>query len=161
MSPLTAYDTAIAHSGSANSSSPAVNVVQGLNVLVVDDDPLTRTLMTRILTRIGCKVTTAENGEAAIDLILGCKGWAGVTPNSNDSSTKQSGPILEQPRRNPGDLSALGPVPQDMKYAIVFLDNQMPIMSGLKAVERLRQLGREDFVVGVTGNALLTGMSPF
>ncbi|KAH6915774.1 hypothetical protein BKA70DRAFT_469829 [Coprinopsis sp. MPI-PUGE-AT-0042] len=161
MSPLTAYDTAIAHSGSASSSSPAVNVVQGLNVLVVDDDPLTRTLMTRILTRIGCKVTTAENGEAAIDLILGSKGWAGVTPNSSDSSSKQSGPILEQPRRNPEDLSALGPVPQDMKYAIVFLDNQMPVMSGLKAVERLRQLGRDDFVVGVTGNALLTGMFPF
>ena len=42
----------------------------GMKVLVVDDDPLTRKLMSRMLTRLGCKVTTAENGEIALDLIL-------------------------------------------------------------------------------------------
>jgi CheY-like chemotaxis protein len=37
------------------------------------------------------------------------------------------------------------------------VDNQMPKLSGVKLVERLRELrGRKDFVVGVTGNALLT-----
>ena len=41
-----------------------------MRVLVVDDDPLTRKLMSRMLARLGCKVTTAENGEIALDLIL-------------------------------------------------------------------------------------------
>lgn len=42
-----------------------------LKVLVVDDDPLTRTLMTRMLTRLGCEVETAENGQLALDILLG------------------------------------------------------------------------------------------
>lgn len=47
------------------------------------------------------------------------------------------------------------------KYAIVFLDNQMPVLSGLKAVEKLRGLGRRDFIVGVTGNALLSDQQDY
>lgn len=38
--------------------------------LVVDDDPLTRNLMSRMLQRLGHGVTTAEHGKAALELIL-------------------------------------------------------------------------------------------
>lgn len=48
-----------------------MSIPPGLDVLVVDDDPLTRMLMTRLLTRLGCKVATAENGELALEMILG------------------------------------------------------------------------------------------
>jgi osomolarity two-component system, sensor histidine kinase SLN1 len=34
-------------------------------------------------------------------------------------------------------------------------------MSGLEAVSRLRDLGRSDFVVGVTGNALLSDQEEY
>jgi CheY-like chemotaxis protein len=37
----------------------------------------------------------------------------------------------------------------------------MPICSGLEAVSRLRRAGRKDFVVGVTGNALLTDQEEY
>ncbi|TFK29581.1 hypothetical protein FA15DRAFT_663722 [Coprinopsis marcescibilis] len=157
ISPLTQFDNCFNH-GSPASSSPMVNVVSNLPVLVVDDDPLTRTLMTRVLTRLGCQVTTAENGEVAVDLILGGRGWAALTPSSE--SGKQSGPILERrlgdEKERERDTRSIGSLPDETKFAVVFLDNQMPVMSGLRAVERLRQLGRKDFVVGVTGNALLT-----
>jgi CheY-like chemotaxis protein len=83
-------------------------------VLVVDDDAMTRTMMSRLLTRLGCNVTTAENGEIALEMVLG-----------------------------------------GGRFAVVFLDNQMPVMSGLSMVTKLREAGRKDFVVGVTGNALL------
>jgi osomolarity two-component system sensor histidine kinase SLN1 len=86
-------------------------------VLVVDDDSLTRTLMKRMLTRMGCNVSTAENGKIAVDMLLG----------STDASDAQ-------------------------EFSVVFMDNQMPIMSGLHAISKLRQTGRRDFVVGVTGN---------
>jgi len=99
------------------------NTVQpGLQVLVVDDDALTRTMMTRLLTRLGCKVSTAENGEIALEMVLSC--YSG-------------------------------------RFAVVFLDNQMPIMSGLSMVAKLRKAGRKDFVVGVTGNALLSDQEEY
>lgn len=41
-----------------------------LQVLVVDDDNLTRVLMQRLLTRLGCNVTAAENGELALSIIM-------------------------------------------------------------------------------------------
>lgn len=106
-------------------------------MLVVDDDPLTRMLMKRLLTRLGCSVSTAENGEIALEMILGPGNYC--TPSTDNSG--QTGPILEQA------ISAT----EENKYHIVFLDNQMPVLSGLKTVEKLRGLGRGDFVVGVTG----------
>jgi osomolarity two-component system sensor histidine kinase SLN1 len=94
-----------------------------LEVLVVDDDPLTRTLMKRLLSRLGCSVSTADNGEAAIQL------------------------VLARPAKDP--------------YAVVFLDNQMPVMTGVEAVASLREAGRHDFMVGVTGNALLSDQAEY
>ncbi|KZT58102.1 hypothetical protein CALCODRAFT_468890 [Calocera cornea HHB12733] len=52
--------------------SPAVpEGTDPLRILVVDDDPLTRTLMTRMLNRLGCVVETAEDGQEALDILLG------------------------------------------------------------------------------------------
>ncbi|KDQ26662.1 hypothetical protein PLEOSDRAFT_1084474 [Pleurotus ostreatus PC15] len=79
----------------------------------------------------GCTVETAENGEAALAMILRSQ-YSGDAPE------------------NPEDETSNGP------YDVVFMDNQMPVMSGLTAVAKLRALSRHDFIVGVTGNALLT-----
>lgn len=45
-----------------------------LRVLIVDDDTLTRKLMSRMMERLGCVCTTAENGSVALDLLLGQEG---------------------------------------------------------------------------------------
>jgi osomolarity two-component system, sensor histidine kinase SLN1 len=37
----------------------------------------------------------------------------------------------------------------------------MPVMSGLQMITRLRAAGRRDFVVGVTGNALLSDQEEY
>jgi osomolarity two-component system sensor histidine kinase SLN1 len=107
---------------------PTASQEKAMHVLVVDDDPLTRMLMKRMLTRLGCRVTVAENGEHALEHLLGKPG-------------------LEPPAVD--------------KFAVVFLDNQMPVMSGLEAVSALREAGRSDFVVGVTGNALLSDQEEY
>lgn len=120
----------------STSTGSSAQFESGIRVLVVDDDPLTRKLMSRMLTRLGCKVTTAENGEIALDLIFNPA--ARPTPSSED--TGSSGLV-------PGESSAIG----DERYGVVFLDNQMPVMSGIEAVTKLRRHGRKDFVVGVTG----------
>lgn len=125
--------------GSGISGSTVVEKPNVLNVLIVDDDPLTRKLMSRMLTRLGCVCDTAENGLLALEMLLGP--MAG-TPSSGDppASTRSESPAV-----NPPVVS---------KYAVVFLDNQMPLCSGIEVVRQLRSLGRQDFIVGVTGNAL-------
>ncbi|KII85995.1 hypothetical protein PLICRDRAFT_667467 [Plicaturopsis crispa FD-325 SS-3] len=106
-----------------------------MNVLVVDDDVTTRMLMARLLSRLGCTVAVAENGQVALDMILEGTGLpSSATPNEQEQGAA---------------------VPCPEKYAVIFLDNQMPVLSGLKTVARLRKLCRRDFVVGVTGNALI------
>ncbi|KAJ7580197.1 hypothetical protein C8J56DRAFT_962513 [Mycena floridula] len=107
-----------------------------VEALVVDDDPLTRLMMKRLLERLGCRVTTAENGEIALGILLGPT----PTPASDISE-----PILDQ--------SESDCIP---RFSIVFLDNHMPVLSGLQTVTKLRSLGRTEFVVGVTANALIT-----
>ncbi|KAF5351378.1 hypothetical protein D9758_008035 [Tetrapyrgos nigripes] len=111
--------------------------VDQIRVLVVDDDKLTRTLMQRLMERLGCLVTTAENGEIALKILLEDQTTAPVDGDHEIDPLKQG------------------------KFSIVFLDNQMPVLSGLKVVEKLRELGRHDFVVGVTGNALLSDQKEY
>ncbi|KAJ6488090.1 hypothetical protein DFH09DRAFT_1209930 [Mycena vulgaris] len=135
-SPLAMFDANFQGIPSSNSNSSLV-FESGMSVLVVDDDMVTRKLMQRMLVRLGCIVETAENGQAAL-MALG----AMATPASEGSSNL--GPILERP-----DAS------NDEKYDVIFLDNQMPLLSGINAVAKLREWGRKDFVCGVTGNALL------
>lgn len=129
-------------SQAGNGVPPSPGFEHGIKVLVVDDDPLTRRLMSRMLTRLGCKVSTAENGEIALEMILGM--GARVTPSSEETgSTGLSAEGSVTGRNSTG--------PEEYKYAAIFLDNQMPTMSGLETVAKLRELGRTDFVVGVTG----------
>ncbi|KAK1232367.1 hypothetical protein PQX77_004489 [Marasmius sp. AFHP31] len=126
--------------------TPSV-LFEALNVLVVDDDPMTRTLMKRLLERLGCNVTTAENGAIALKLLLSQdESTPGVETDDWDGVSERR--ISDSLSRN--------------QFACIFLDNQMPVMSGLKVVEELRKVrGRRDFVVGVTGNALITDQKEY
>ncbi|ORX38326.1 hypothetical protein BD324DRAFT_649702 [Kockovaella imperatae] len=93
---------------------------EALDVLVVDDDKLTRMMMARMLKRLGHRVETAENGQIALDKITNAFNMV------------------------------LGSPPVD----VVFLDNQMPMMTGVEVARQVRNLGSPLFIVGCTGNAL-------
>lgn len=117
-----------------------------MTVLVVDDDCLARALMSRTLSRLGCNVSTAENGEIALEMIAGRTSVGQRDPNAE--------PNVDSPMEVDGNGAASNE-PFTYHYDVIFLDNQMPILSGLGVVTKLRGMGRRDFVVGVTGNALL------
>ena len=118
----------------------------GLPVLVVDDDKVTRMLFQRMLGRLKCSVTTAVNGYEALQLITGDQNVS-QTPAEEDHEYPFS--------YGDGHASAMEKEvveeKKESKFAIVFLDNQMPVMSGVEMVRKLRKLGRKDLVVGVTG----------
>lgn len=138
--------------GPGLASGSTVSFTPGLRVLVVDDERITRGVMSRMLSRLGCEVAVAENGEIALELLQAI--W---TPPAADTSP----PGVDMTPSTDGDPPSLEQEkyegPSEGRFAVVFLDNQMPVLSGLDAVRRLREMGRHDFVVGVTGNAQLSG----
>lgn len=96
------------------------------SILVADDDPLTRRLMTRMLTRLGHQVVVAEDGLQAITLLRDA--W------------KEK---------------------KECKFDAVLLDNQMPNMTGVECVREMRRIGLRTYVLGITGNALLSDQNEF
>ncbi|PPQ64353.1 hypothetical protein CVT24_008422 [Panaeolus cyanescens] len=156
---LTNFDSSFALGGTPRAS--VIGFIEpNLPVLVVDDDPLTRMLMKRTLSRLGCKVWCAENGEVALEMILGQRPWTTEQNNTPSSDvSRNSKPILEQQSVQSSDPGT--PNVEGKRFGVVFLDNQMPIMSGLAVVSRLRELKRSDFIVGVTGNALLSDQAEY
>ncbi|GAA5881270.1 hypothetical protein JCM3774_002872 [Rhodotorula dairenensis] len=145
-----------------------------LKVLIVDDDLLTRRLMSRMMSRLGCEVETAENGKIALDLILrppppdateySDLGLGVLTEESEstssgshldrdvDAAERGAATIVHPPskacQKSPAGIDAFH------HYDVVFLDNQMPVCTGVEVVTKLRSLGRDDLVIGVTANAL-------
>ena len=131
------------------SRTTPMEITPGLQVLVVDDDRMTRLLMTRMLERLRCVVTTAENGKQALQILLG------VEQNSDTPAEEQEPSFHTDGREIPQDSTSVDTMSKEGKFAITFLDNQMPVMSGVEMVRKLRMFGRGDLIVGVTGNALL------
>ena len=131
---------------------PQIDVTPGLQVLVVDDDKMTRMLFQRMLGRLKCSVTTAVNGYEALQLITGDQNVS-QTPAGEEhehlfSDGEDHAVIIEKEREKEMEE-------KESKFAIVFLDNQMPVMSGVEMMRKLRKLGRKDLVVGVTGESSL------
>ncbi|KZO92222.1 hypothetical protein CALVIDRAFT_487979, partial [Calocera viscosa TUFC12733] len=117
-----------------------------LPVLVVDDDHLTRRLMARMLTRLGCIADVAEDGAIALNMLLGQNPAA----RALRADPFYAGAAIPPPPPESEDEEKI----DEHKYGVVFLDNQMPFYSGVQVVYKLRELGKHTFVVGVTGNAL-------
>ncbi|KDQ58477.1 hypothetical protein JAAARDRAFT_57408 [Jaapia argillacea MUCL 33604] len=70
-------------SAKGEASTDLIQTDDALRILVVDDDPLTRTLMTRMLAKLGCVVETADDGRQCLDILLKPP-LDGVPPRSFD-----------------------------------------------------------------------------
>ncbi|TRM57898.1 hypothetical protein BD626DRAFT_411259 [Schizophyllum amplum] len=136
----------------------------GLPVLVVEDDDVTRAVMVRTLQRLGCEVSTAYDGMNALEVLgiplpVGTPGSEGsgtpswTIPGSDAAMEAAAGGALGQ-QAEEGDADE-GP------FALVLLDNQMPRLFGTKVAKCLRQARRRDFVVGLTGNAMVQDQKEF
>ncbi|KAH8833161.1 hypothetical protein DL96DRAFT_1458885 [Flagelloscypha sp. PMI_526] len=115
-----------------------------LPVLIVEDDPTNQRTLKRMLTKqFGCRVTTADNGLLGLQTILG------------HANRKPREPTFPRPIHNASPSTGTSTSSKPPEFALVLLDNQMPIKSGVDMVRELKEdWGRKDiFVVGCTGNA--------
>ena len=104
--------------------------LEPMSMLVVDDAPLNRKLLIRLLESNGHTCGQAENGQVLIDTIK----------ESLASSTS------ELDEKQEGDES--------VQYDCILVDYEMPVMNGPTACRAIREMGYTGFVVGVTGNLL-------
>ena len=95
-------------------------------ILIVDDSPMNRKMMKRILEIRFDSLAEAENGQQALDMVRAS---------------------LEQG--------------EDARYDVITMDYQMPVMDGVTATRRIRQLGYTGQIIGVTGNALAEDVNTF
>lgn len=92
--------------------SEAADAVSGMRVMVVEDNPVNMLYITRLLSKLGCSVLQAENGQEAVTAYV------------------ESGAEL------------------------IFMDIQMPIMSGIEATVQIRQYEQSQQAVPVPVYAL-------
>lgn len=100
--------------------------LEPMHILVVDDAPLNRKLLIRLLESNGHSCEQAENGQALINTV-------------EDSIEKSA---------------ALNESEKSVQFDCVLVDYEMPVMNGPDACRAIREMGYTGFVVGVTGNLL-------
>ncbi|KAF8825455.1 hypothetical protein HHX47_DHR6000052 [Lentinula edodes] len=86
---------------------------------------------------------------------------SGLPSSKSGTLTLDQGPGIISRAISQGSDQSQSTVPDLPRFAVVFLDNSMPVLSGQRTVEILRRLRRRDFVVGLTGNALLTDQDEY
>jgi len=99
-----------------------------LRILVVDDSDTNRKFLTRILQNHGHTCDQARNGSEAVEIILESM----VDNRDLDDGTNHD----------------------ENHYDAVLLDYEMPVMNGPTAAKKMRVLGSDAFIVGITGNLL-------
>ncbi|KAI8822660.1 uncharacterized protein EV422DRAFT_566334 [Fimicolochytrium jonesii] len=110
---------------SLTSSSASSTAKPKASVLIVDDDKITRLLMSRLITRLGHSVEIAEDGAIAFAK-------------------------CDERKRAGGEM-----------YDLVLLDNQMPVMTGVECIKKLREHDISVWACGVTGNAMIEDQNEF
>jgi len=90
---------------------------QCYRILVVDDAPMNRKLLTRLLLKRGHEVGMAENGLEACNKVVAAMN-------------------------------------EGKRYDTILMDFQMPVMDGPTATQKIRSVGCDSFIVGITGNVL-------
>ncbi|KAF2223317.1 hypothetical protein BDZ85DRAFT_281255 [Elsinoe ampelina] len=115
-------------SGAALPARPSYD----LGVLIVEDNVVNQQVLERQLRKLGCRVTTANHGQEALDAL--------------QTSTWWKGPAIS------GDTDSYA-------FSVILCDLEMPVMDGKTCVKRIRQWQRDGSlhsdipILAVTGNA--------
>jgi len=113
-------------SGSAQTSFS--NEIVQIHVLVAEDNPTNQKVLKRQLTNKGYIVWTADNGQEAVDFLRQTRYWSAPSSTSSVPSSPSTA--------------------QEKALHVILMDTEMPIMDGLTAARRIRQMQRDGLLKG-------------
>lgn len=112
-----------------NGASPdGLAIVQGLNVLVVEDNLVNQRVLAKQLRNLNMTVSVANHGGEALEYLLTTKFCSPSyhSPSNSGSSTNEDAKQLD----------------------LILMDWEMPVMDGLTCVRRIRELQMDGVVKG-------------
>ena len=137
--------------------APSPTPLRVINVLIVDDSASCRLMTKRsfqITTKEGCKICCdqASNGRQAVEMISSILHVDFDASLHSSAYSKVGSPIKGQQQKR----KSINSVTIDGEYDLILMDYQMPHMDGPTAIRRIRELGYQGQIVGLTGNVLGT-----
>jgi len=102
--------------------------LSNLRILVVDDSDTNRKFLSRILANHGHTCDQARDGSIAVEMVS--ESMKSIEANDIESFDESG------------------------QYDAVLLDYEMPVMNGPTAAKKMREMGSDTFIVGITGNLL-------
>ena len=119
------------------------------NVLIVEDNRVNSTVLSRQLTKAGCTCHVAMNGKDAIEFLKSTTFATSPQPPVHPSKSAHAGPST------PDSTLPVFPIPLD----IVLMDLAMPVMDGNTATRKIREMTSKGElndhvpIVGISANA--------
>lgn len=134
------------------------SIPETLHVLVVEDNLVNQKVLAKQLRKMGCIVSVANHGRESLDFLPRTTRW---NHEAYTRRTKERRPSIHV-RAVDTPAEALLTVPHEsdtrIELSLILMDWEMPIMNGLTAVEKIRELERDGLlhgrvpVIGVTAN---------
>jgi len=129
------------------------------NVLVVDDAPLNRKMLCRLLTNIGCKCMEFCNGYECVEMMRNKLQRSQSASNSKkltlmnvDNEFSEMDEQIHSKGSNHNNIEDF--YDDDTAIDLILMDFEMPVKKGPEACAELRAMGVDCLIVGVTGNVL-------
>ena len=123
---------------SPRASKSTDSPLAGMHALVVEDSKVARTMLVKLLKSLKCTTEEAEDGAVAVSMVSAIINYESDHSNDNTFDSIESGVNDGKP-----------PL-----YDFILCDSVMPVMDGPSAVQKIRAMGYDKPIIGVTGNTL-------
>jgi signal transduction histidine kinase/CheY-like chemotaxis protein len=131
------------------------SIPETLHVLVVEDNLVNQKVLAKQLRNLGCIVSVANHGRECLDFLPKTTIW---NHESYASLSPSRRPSIHLPPISTGTSLLSVPTAEPIELSLILMDWEMPIMNGLTAVAKIRELEANGLlrgrvpVIGVTAN---------